>query len=779
MSKSLLLHGENEILLFPNHFSVFKSYTNSFSMKIPNWKYLRVLWLAGILPVVIGVILLLAIWKGAFGPLPSFEELENPRSNLASEIISADGKTLGKYFYQNRSNVHFEDLSPNLVNALLATEDIRFHNHSGIDFRGLFRVFFRTLLLRQKNAGGGSTITQQLAKNLFPRTPNQGKLKTGITKLKEWITAVRLERNYTKEEIIAMYLNTVEFGSNAFGIKSASKTFFNKNPDALNIEEAAVLVGLLKAPTYYSPVRNPENSVARRNTVLAQVEKYGFLSEEQCDSISGLPLLLDYLPEDHNIGPAPYFRELLRGEMIKWCEENPKPDGSKYNLYRDGLKIYTTLDSRMQKHAEAAVEKHLSIVQEKFFNHWKGKKNAPFWELSEKEINQLMMQAVKRSERYRNEKNEGKNEKAILSVFRKPVPMRVFSWAGERDTVLSPWDSILYYKYFLQVGFMSMEPKTGHIKAWVGGINHAHFKYDHVKEGKRQVGSAFKPFVYALAMQEGWSPCMKLPNNPVTFENVDGQGTSWTPENAERDHDGKMMTLKEALAESANRITAFIMKQFGPAAVIEVVRKLGITSPIDTVPSICLGTADASVMEMVGAYSAFANQGVWIEPTYLIRIEDSKGNILKSFVPNKVEAMSEQTAYLMIKLLEGVVSHGTSASLRGSRYKLYQPMAGKTGTTQNHSDGWYMGITPELVSGAWVGNEDRSVHFRSMELGQGARLALPIWAFYMQGLYADKDLKIYQGDFYKPSIKITVETNCKNQKEVPQGTGNDFLMDGF
>ena len=714
---------------------------------------------------------------GWFGALPSFQELENPRSNLASEIISSDQVVLGKYYYQNRSNTSYTHLSANLVNALKATEDIRFEAHSGVDIRGLFRVFFRTILLHQKNAGGGSTITQQLAKNLFPRQPNQGKIKTSVTKIKEWITAVRLEKNYTKDEIIAMYLNTVEFGSNAFGIKSASRTFFNKSPDSLKIEEAAILVGLLKAPTYYSPVRNKENSTERRNVVLAQMKKYKFLTADQFDSLAALPIVINYQSEDHNLGSATYFREYLRIEMLKWCRDHTKADGTPFNLYSDGLRIYTTIDSRMQKYAEQSVAEHLSVLQQTFFSHWKGKPNAPFFELTTKEVDDLMMQSVKRSERYKSMKEQGVADPDIMRVFREKVPMTVYSWKGDLDTIMSPYDSIRYYKYFLQTGFMSMEPQTGFVRAWVGGINHSYFQYDHVREGRRQVGSSFKPFVYTLAMQEGYSPCMKLPNNPVTFENVDGQGNSWTPKNAEDDDDGKMMTLQEALAKSVNRITAYLMKQFGPQAVIDVARKLGITSPLEAVPSICLGTQDISVFEMVGAYSAFANKGVWTEPIYVTRIEDKKGNILQEFVPKKVDALSEETAYLMIKLLEGVVLHGTSASLRG-RYKLKQPMAGKTGTTQNHSDGWYIGITPELVSGCWVGNEDRSAHFRSMEFGQGARMALPIWAFYMTKLYADKSIHISQGPFEKPKQKLSVEVDCDKYKETGKNS-NPFQQDGF
>ncbi len=737
-------------------------------------KAIIVFWIVVFAPLLVLVSFVAAVRYGAFGPLPSFSELENPRSNLATEVYSSDQVLLGTYFYQNRSNVSYKNLSPNLIHALKATEDIRFEEHSGVDVRGLFRVLFRTILLHQRHAGGGSTITQQLAKNLFPRNPGQGSFKTVITKIKEWITSVRLERNYTKEEILAMYFNTVEFGSNAFGIKSASRTFFNKPPDSLKVEEAATLVGLLKAPSYYSPLRNPRNATERRNVVLAQMKKYRLLTMHQFDSLKVIPIKLQYRSEDHNFGLGTYFREYLRGDLMQWCREHKKSDGTPYNIYRDGLKIYTTINSRMQKYAEEAVAEHLPQLQKKFNEHWKGKKYAPFSDMTEKEIHELMIQSVKRSERYANLKAEGLPEDSILRNFNTPVPMSIFSWKGDIDTVMSPMDSIRYYKWFMQCGFMSLEPQTGYIRAWVGGIDHRHFKYDHVRESRRQVGSAFKPFVYTLAMQEGYSPCFKVPNVPVTFINELGQ--KWTPKNAEDDDDGKMMSLREALAKSVNRVTAYLMKQFGPQAVVDIARRMGITSPIDPYPSICLGTPDISVYEMVGAYSTFANKGVWVEPVYMTRIEDNNGNVLQEFLPRKVDAISEETAYLMISLLSGVVQHGTGWALRG-QYKFTQPMAGKTGTTQNHSDGWYIGITPELVSGGWVGCEDRAAHFRSIVLGQGATMSLPVWALYMQKVYADKNLRVSEGDFEKPAHKLSVETDCAKYKEPSDR--NTFSPDGF
>lgn len=707
------------------------------------------------LPFVLLMSYLFLASYGYLGFMPTFEELENPKSALASEIIAADSKVIGKYYVENRSNAAFNNISPNVINALIATEDARFFKHSGVDLRALARVL-KGVLLRNEGSGGGSTITQQLAKNLFPRERGN-KLKLINRKLKEWIIAVKLEKNYTKEEIIAMYLNTVDYGSNAFGIKSASRTFFNKPADSLMVQEAAVLVGLLKAPTYYSPVRKLGNALKRRNVVMNQMLKYNYLTEKQYDSLKVLPIKLNFTPEDHNTGYATYFRESLRDELKKWFEEHRKPDGTKYDLYKDGLKIYTTLDSRMQRYAEEAMEEWLGKeLQPQFFKHWAGRKEAPFYQLSQKEIDNILMQGVKRSDRYRNLKAQGLTEEEITDNFKQKTQMNVFSWKGEIDTLLSPWDSIRYYKTFLQAGLMSVDPSTGYVKAWVGGINYKHFKYDHVKQGRRQVGSTFKPVVYALAMQEGMSPCYQVPNVPVTFELPEG-GT-WSPHNSDGKYGG-MMSLTKALATSTNCVTAYVTKQFGPQAVVDMARRLGITSPIDAVPSICLGTADISLYEMVGANATFANKGVWTEPSYIMRIEDRFGNVLQEFIPKKIEAISEETAYLTLRLMQGVADHGTGIRLR-YRYKLTQPIAGKTGTTQNNSDGWFMGVTPDLVSGVWVGAEDRSVHFRSTDLGQGAQMALPIWALYMKRIYADKTIKISQGDFEKPKGKLSVELDC-------------------
>ncbi|MBS1764788.1 MAG: PBP1A family penicillin-binding protein [Bacteroidetes bacterium] len=722
--------------------------------------YIRIMWLLALLPPTAIILLVLAVNNEKFGKLPTFEDLENQKSALASEVISSDNVILGKYYIQNRSNIHYKELADNVVKALEATEDVRFYEHSGVDIRGLARVFFKTVILRQQSSGGGSTITQQLAKNLFPRENEKG-FKLVIRKIKEWIIAVRLERNYTKPEIMAMYLNTVEFGHNSFGIKSAAKTFFNKIPSQLKTEESAMLIGMLQAPSRYSPVRNPNSAMTRRNTVLSQMSKYEFISKSAYDSLSKLPIKLNFKAEDHNEGLAPYFRETLRLELMQWCKEHQKSDGSTYNLYKDGLRIYTTIDSRMQEYAEQALKEHLTTLQKTFDEHWKGRE--PWAKHPE-----VIEDGIKRSDRYASLKADGLSESEIKENFNTKIPMTVFSWQGDIDTVMSPLDSLKYYKRFLQSGVMSMEPQTGFVRAWVGGNNYRYFKYDHVKAGRRQVGSTFKPFLYTLAMQEGYSPCFKVPNVRVTIP-IPGQ-PDWSPTNSDGKYGG-MLTLKEALAESVNVVSAYLMKEFGPKAMIEIARKMGITSPIDEVPSICLGTPDVSLYEMCGAYSTFANKGVRTEPIYITRIEDKNGMVLQEFVPRKVEAISEETAYLMIKLMQGVVESGTGARLR-FRYGLNNPIAGKTGTTQNQSDGWFMGITPNLVTGVWTGCEDRSVHFRTTYLGQGANTALPIWAIYMKKLYADKDLNIFQGDFEKPEHPVSIETDCSKYEQSRQQKNN-------
>lgn len=702
-----------------------------------------------------------------FADLPETKELQNPKTYLATEIYSSDLKVLGKFYAENRTNVKFKEISPNVVNALIATEDARYFKHSGVDLKALIRAVSGALLGRS-NTGGGSTITQQLAKMLFPREDLSG-FSLVVRKMKEWIIAVRLEREYTKEEIIALYLNKFDFVNNAVGIKSAAQIYFNTTPDSLRIEQAAVLVGMAKNPAYFNPNRFHERSEGRRNTVLAQMNKYNLLDDKELERLQKIPLKLVFRPEDHNEGPAPYFREYLRDVFLKkWCEENKKPDGSRYDIYRDGLKIYTTLDSRMQRYAEAAVTEHLKALQQDFDKECKKKRNAPFASnLSKEEIKNILIQGMRRSERYRVLKKAGLSEQEIEKIFNTKTEMTVFTWKGEKDTLMSPKDSIRYYKSFLQTGFMSIEPQTGYIKAWVGGISHKFFQYDHVQIGHaRQVGSTFKPFVYALAIQEGYSPCYRLPNVKTCIDMPAGQPL-YCPENSagEEKYEGKMLTLQQALAYSINYISAYLIKQFGANAVADLARRMGVVSKIDPTPSICLGTPEISVFEMVGANATFANKGTWIEPTYITRIEDKNGKVLADFKPRTEEVMNEEKSYVMLQLLKGVVQIGTGVRLR-YKFKLMQPMAGKTGTTQNNSDGWFMGITPDLVSGCWVGGEDRGVHFDRGSQGEGAAMALPIFAKYMQKIYADKSIKISQGDFERPLHKIDVELDCsKYNKE--------------
>lgn len=729
-------------------------------------KYLKVFWIIVFLPVVLAILIFGTISLGLWGFMPSFEELENPKSNLASEIYSYDGELLGTFYIHNRSNVNYDELSPELVKALLSTEDIRFRNHSGVDIRGVMRVIFRTILGGQRSSGGGSTLTQQLAKNLFPRQENPSTLEIVIIKLKEWVIAARLEKNYTKNEIIAMYLNTVDFGSHAYGIKLAAKTYFATTPDSLKTEEAAVLVGILQAPSWLHPVRNPERSLQRRNVVLSQMARYGYIDQEQFDSLRTLPLdMSSFQVQDQNTGPARYFREYLRQELTEWSNTRFKPDGENYNIYKDGLKIYTTIDSRMQRHAEAAVAEHMGgYLQQEFFDHWKGYSNAPFGsDLTSEEVNQLMTNSMRRSDRYRYLRRINTPEDSIRINFNTPTNMRVFTWKGEKDTIMTPMDSIRYYKFFLNTGLMSVEPQTGFVRAYVGGIDFRHFKFDHVTQSKRQVGSTFKPFLYTLAMQEEeFGPCSKVPNTPVSFELWDG--TIWTPKNSTDRREGEMVTLKWALANSVNYVSAFLIKRYSPHALINLVNRMGITSPMDPVPAISLGTPDLSVYEMVGAMATYANKGVYIQPRFITHIEDNNGNLVESFNPVQNEAMNERTAYLMLELMKGVVETGTGIRLRLT-YNLDNPIAGKTGTTQNNSDGWFVGLTPDLVSGVWVGAEDRGIRFRTITLGQGANMALPIWALFMKRLYEDESINISMDDFEPPLTPLNIETDCERLED--------------
>ena len=715
----------------------------------PKSNAIRNLWIVFGSLLVLVVLFFFCVAKGIFGTMPSFEELENPQTNLATEIISCDGKVLGTYYVENRSNVRYSELSHYMPEALISIEDERFTEHSGIDPRALFRVAFGVITGRDK--GGGSTITQQLAKNLFPRGENLSTPKLVLRKFQEWITATKLEHNYSKEEIVAMYLNTVAFGHNAYGIRSAAKTFFDKTPKQMNIEECALMAGVVNAPTRFSPVRNPERSLGRRNLVLKKMAENGFITQAEYDSISQIPIDMSHFGVmDHNSGQATYFREFLRGQLTEWAKTTTRTDGKPYNIYRDGLRIYTTIDSRMQRYAEEAVKEFMGKeLQPMFYKHWKGQKNAPFSNVTADEIDHILETSMKRTERYRTLKNEGLNMDSIKAEFDRPVPMTIFSWDGPIDTVMSPMDSIRYYKWFLQASLVSIESHTGHVKAYVGGLDYRFFKYDHVTQARRQVGSTFKPFLYSLAMQEGeYTPCTKIPNIQYNIQLPDGQ--FWSPGNS-GGNVGEEITLKYALAQSNNWISAYLMNQFGPEAVIGMARRMGVESPIDAVPAICLGVCDLKLIEMVGAMSTFANQGVYVKPMFITRIEDKNGNVIQRFSPEESEAMSELTAYKMVELMKGVVQSGTGIRLR-SLYKFNNPIAGKTGTTQKQSDGYFMGITPDLTTGVWVGAEDRSVHFRSTKLGQGSHTALPIWAMYMRKVYNDKSLNISQGDFTKPNI---------------------------
>lgn len=706
-----------------------------------------------------------------FFDLPSVEELQNPKSNLATVIYSSDGKTLGKYYAENRVNVKYYELDKNLINALISTEDARFTQHSGIDLKALGRSVLG-ILTGNMNKGGGSTLTQQLAKMMFPRQ-KLSKPKMVLQKLKEWVIAARLEKNYTKDEILSMYLNKFDFLNQAVGIKSAAQIYFNRNQDSLEIQQAAMLIGMAKNPSLFNPIKKADTTMHRRNVVMFQMVKYGVLSKQKYDSLKLLPLGIIFQPEDHNDGLAPYFREYLREYFMKdWCSKHINPETNKpYNIYRDGLKIFTTIDSRMQRYAEEAVSEHMYDLQKLFNKECKTKKNAPFaWNVNKEQIENIMISSMKRSDRYRSLKNAGFSREQILVEFKKPVKMLVYSINGDIDTTMTPWDSIRYYKSFLHTGFIAIEPTTGYVKVWVGGVNHRHFKFDHVKVGRRQVGSTFKPFVYALAIQNGLSPCHQVPNVKTCIDLPDGG--QWCPENSDGNKGtGKMITLRKALAGSVNYVTAWVMKQYGPDAVINLVRRMGITSPIDAVPSIALGTPDISVFEMVAANATFANKGTYIQPTFISRIEDKNGKVLEEFVPTTDEVFSEQHAYAMIQLMRGVVDGGTGGRLR-SRYKLFNEIAGKTGTTQNNADGWFMGLTPELVAGCWTGGEERSIHFNSTNEGQGASMALPIWGKFFQKVYADPKLKLTKAGFVKPPNMGDVELDCSkydaaNELEIP------------
>ncbi len=750
-----------------------------------NWasKTINYLWkafLGGLVFFVLFVWMVSINFLGLFGTLPDFKALENPDSQLASELYSADGVLLGTFARENRSPTTYEELAPNLVQALIATEDERFEEHSGIDLQAMIRVFVKSILLGQ-DAGGGSTLSQQTAKNLFKTRTDASSgllssipgLRMLIVKTKEWIVATQLERAYTKNEILTLYLDTSEFGSNAFGIKTAAKTFFNKLPQDLTIQESAVLVGLFKAPTYYSPVFNPENSLRRRNTVLSQMVKNEFLTEAEYDSISKLPIVLDYQVQNQNQGLATYFREIVKADLIKWSKENLKSDGTAYDLFGDGLKIYVTIDSRMQRYAEESMKDHMKVLQQAFFKEM-GTRD-PWINESYQVIPNFIENAVKRTEAYRLLKQRyGDRTDSIELKLNEKKKMRIFSWEGERDTLMSTMDSMRYYKKFLQTGMMTMDASTGHIKAWVGGIDHKYFKFDHVKQGKRQPGSTFKPFVYAAAIENGYSPCYSVVDQPVEV-NIPGQ-PAWSPANADGKFSNQRMTIRRAMAQSVNSVTAYMMKKLSPLIVIETARRLGITSDLEEVPSLALGVNDVSIFEMVGAFGTFVNKGEHITPYYIDRIEDKNGNLIHQFTPKKKPAMSEEHAYLMTYMLRGGfeesagTSQGVPASIREGN-----ELGGKTGTTQNGSDGWYMGISKDLVSGIWVGGDDRAIHFRSWASGQGAKTARPIWVNFMSKVYGDERLGYTKGPFPRPERPLSIEIDCdKYEFDSQQNAGFDY-----
>lgn len=738
-------------------------------------RYIKILWwtFGGAWLAVILFFSLLSI--GWIGEMPPFEDLENPRSLQASEVISDDGNVLGYIGFENRSNVTYDEISPNLINALIATEDVRFYRHSGIDPRSLGRVLFKTILGRKGSSGGGSTITQQLAKNLYKMRERNVKRGVVFSKLSEWVVAVKLEHKYSKQEIITMYFNTVDFGSNALGIKTASKTFFDKLPSELDVDEAAILVGLLKAPSTYSPVRHPDNALARRNTVLSQMNRYGYLSNEDLAKYQQKPIDMSrYSPQSHNDGIATYLREYLRTYMKDWCKHHRKPNGEYYNVHKDGLKIYTTIDSRMQRYAEQAVREHFSKeIQPAFERELKNRKGNPFCDITKEQEEKFLTQAMRQSDRYRALKAASMSQKEIRAAFDQKVNMRVFSWQGIKDTTMTPWDSLLYCKKFLNAGMMSVEPGTGYVRAYVGGINYRYFKYDNV-QSHRQVGSTFKPFVYTMALQDlGMYPCTEVPNSEVCFE-VWGQ-PDWCPKNSTHEREGEMVTLKWALAHSVNWVSAYLMKQGSPEQVVNIARKMGVRSPIDVVPAIAVGTPEITVYEMAGAMATFANKGEYVEPIFVSRIEDNKGMVLERFSAKRSQALSEATAYMMIELMKGVVQTGTGSRLnyKYGLNKYTTNIAGKTGTTQNNSDCWFVGITPKLATAVWTGGELRSIHFRNMTYGQGAAMALPIFGHYMKKIYEDPSIKFYRGDFERPNVPI--EMDCSNfQQEIER---EDFEWD--
>ncbi len=751
-------------------------------------KYIKWFWILFVSGIAMVALIFLSASWGVFGELPPYEYLENPQTNLASQIISSDGNLLGKFYLDdNRTDVKFEDLPDNLVNTLMASEDIRFMDHSGIDARGTLRAF-----MYLGSRGGASTITQQLARQLFVGAHAKG-WRRYTQKIKEWVLATRLERSYTKEEIISMYLNIYDFGNNADGIRSASRIYFGKEPKDLKIEESAMLVGMLQNSSLFNPLRREELTRNKRNIVIGQLERYDFITEAEKDSLQALKMDINYNPENHREGLATYFRMYLQRFMKGWIEKNPKPalegERDRYNLYLDGLKIYTTIDSKMQANAEEAVSEHMKRLQAEFFVQNTPERNptTPFLDLTDEETNRIMERAIKTSERWRKMEAEGKSEKDIRASFTKKTEMTVFDWNSEtkeKDTILTPMDSIRYYKSFLRTSMMSMEPQTGHVKAWVGGVNYKHFQYDNVIQGARQAGSTFKPFVYAAAIDQlRLSPCETLPDTQYCIEaDKHGNPEPWCPRNSDFKYSGKDLTLKAALANSVNTITAQLIDKVGPKSVATIGKNLGITRDIAEVPAIALGVSEMNVYEMVGAYGAFANQGVYVKPVMVTRVEDKNGTVLYEYVPETKDVLSKEVSYAMIDLLKGVTQGGSGTRLRhsynknntvykeiitGYPYNLTNPIAGKTGTTQNNSDGWFMGMVPNLVTGVWVGGEERATHFKNIAYGQGASMALPIWGLYMTKNYEDKELGISTDDFEKPE-DMSIVTDCTKFMENQQ-----------
>ncbi|HLF52489.1 PBP1A family penicillin-binding protein [Flavobacterium sp.] len=733
----------------------------------------------------VALFFLFASW-GLFGSMPSFEDLENPDSNLATEVISSDGVTIGKFYNENRTSIKYKDLPKHLVDALIATEDERFYEHSGIDGRGTLRA-----ALSLGTSGGASTLTQQLAKQLFHGEGSKFFLFRIVQKAKEWIIAIRLERQYTKNEIIAMYLNKADFVNTAVGIRSAAKVYFGKEPRDLSINESATLVGMLKNPSLFNPIRRIEKVTDRRNVVLGQMVKNDFLEPAAKAGLEKKPIVLNFQPESHKEGIATYFREYLREFMKNWVKENKKADGTEFDIYSDGLKIYTTIDSRVQLNAEDAVTSHLANLQQEFFTQSKTNKNAPFVNISKVETERILNQAMKSSERWRVLKAEDKSDGEIVKSFGIKTKMTIFTWKGEKDTIMTPMDSIRYYKHFLQAGLMAMEPQTGHVKAWVGGINYKYFQYDHVGQGARQVGSTFKPFVYAAAIEQlNMSPCDSIIDSPFTIPKGRHHVTeTWTPSNSDNKYRG-MVTLKKALANSINTVSAKLIDKVGPEAVVEITHKLGVKSDIPVQPSIALGAVEITVHDMVAAFSTFANQGVYIKPQFITRIEDKNGVVIYEPIPESHDVLNKDIAYAIIKLLQGVTEEGTGSRLRtqggghgynrvtGYPYMFTNPIAGKTGTTQNQSDGWFMGMVPNLVTGVWVGCEDRSARFKSITYGQGAVAALPIWGIFMKKNYENPDLTVSKEEFLRPE-NLSIKVDCWAPARVKDTTDYDQSTDEF